>query len=107
MAGVQDQDCHGVPWRHKGEVPLAAVAWSEAVSVEPLYGILNAILGECDQIFGQLGGDWEVELRGPHKDVEGFKIKPLLRDIRGSNCFPLPVVNSLKEGGKIITNIFQ
>ena len=75
------------------------------VAVEPLDGIFNTILFEGDQVCGHLGGNWEVELGSPHQDMEGFKIKPFLRGTGYSKCSHLPVVNSLKEGGKVVTDI--
>ena len=83
------------------------MAWAKSVAVESLDGIFNAILVEGDQVCGHLLGDREVELGGPHDDVEGFKIKPFLRDNGGSNCSHLPVVDSLEESGEIVTNIFK
>ena len=77
------------------------------VAVEPLDGIFNTILFEGDQVCGHLLGDREVELGGPHDDVEGFMIKPFLRDIWDSNCSHLPVVDSSEERGEIVTNIFK
>ena len=74
------------------------MTWAKAVVVEPLDCILNAILVEGDQVTGHLLGDWEVELRSPHDDVEGFIVEPFPRDIWGSNCSHLPVVYSLEEG---------
>ena len=83
------------------------MAWSKPVAVESLDGILNTILVEGDQICGHLLGDREVELGSSHDDMEGFKIKPFLRDTWGSNCPHLPVVDSLEESGEIVTNVFE
>ena len=69
-------------------------------------GIFNAILVEGDQIFGHFCGDWEVELGGPHEDMEGFMVKPFLGDFRGFKSLHLPVVDSLEEGCEKVTNIF-
>ena len=73
--------------------------------MEPLDGIFNAILVKSDQVCGHLGGNWEVELGSPHQDMEGFKIKPFLRDAGSSNCSLLPIVDSLEEGGEEVTHI--
>ena len=75
--------------------------------MESLDGILNAILLEGDQVFSQLGGDWEMELRGSHKNMESLKIKPLLGHIRNFESSHFPVVDSLKEGRDVVTDISQ
>ena len=107
MTGIEDQCCQWIFWGDYWEVPFGAVTWSKSVAVEPLDGIFNAILVKSDQVCGHLLGNGEMELGGPHDNVEGFKIKPFLRDIWDSNCSHLPIVDSLEESREIVTNIFK